>query len=60
VSKEPSECGVKDADFSSYFSAQRRKQQLGIQTAAEDCGVFGVPSILIDRRDLYLGREKFP
>lgn len=60
VSNVLSECGAQAEDFSSFASGQGREQLLNIQTAAEDCGVFGVPSILVDGRDLYWGREHFP
>jgi 2-hydroxychromene-2-carboxylate isomerase len=54
------ECGIDAFGFAAYAEGEGRATLAKIQIEAEDAGVFGVPSILIDDRDLYWGREHFP
>jgi 2-hydroxychromene-2-carboxylate isomerase len=43
--------------FEAYLASEGRQELASVQTAAEDKGVFGVPSFLLDDGDLYWGRE---
>lgn len=53
------ECGADPAGFATYAADEGRRALRAIQTEAEDAGVFGVPSLLLDNGDLYWGREHF-
>lgn len=51
------ECGADGASFPDFAGGEGRQQLVEVQRAAEDAGVFGVPSILLEDGDLYWGRE---
>ena len=54
------EAGVDSAGFEAFASGDGRRLLVDIQHEAEEAGVFGVPSILLDDGDLYWGREHLP
>lgn len=54
------ECGTDGAAFPAYARQQGRRQLLQMQLEAEDYGVFGVPSFVLDEGSLYWGREHLP
>jgi 2-hydroxychromene-2-carboxylate isomerase len=54
------ECGADIRDFQSYAMGAGRARLLDVQQEAEEGGVFGVPSFLLDDGDLYWGREHLP
>ena len=43
--------------FAAYAAGEGRQELAAVQKAAEDKGVFGVPSFLLEDGDLYWGRE---
>ncbi|MEM7542888.1 MAG: DsbA family protein [Pseudomonadota bacterium] len=51
------ECGYDGADFAAYAASAGRARHDRIQQEAEDAGVFGVPSYLIDEQ-LFWGLER--
>jgi 2-hydroxychromene-2-carboxylate isomerase len=53
------EAGADVAGFDDYVAGAGRREREAVQAAAEDAGVFGVPSLLIDG-ELYWGREHLP
>ena len=55
-----SECGADGAAFAAYARGDGRQHLRQIQLEAEDCGVFGVPTFVLDDGSLYWGREHLP
>lgn len=53
------ETGHSSGDFTSYLDGAGRDELQQMQREAEDAGVFGVPSFLIDG-ELFWGEERFP
>jgi 2-hydroxychromene-2-carboxylate isomerase len=53
------EVGADIAGFDDYAASAGRKEREAVQAAAEEAGVFGVPSFLVDG-ELYWGREHLP
>jgi len=53
------EAGADIAGFDDYVASAGRKEREAVQAAAEEGGVFGVPSFLVDG-ELYWGREHLP
>lgn len=51
------ECGADGRSFAAFARGEGREELLGVQREAEDAGVFGVPSFLLEDGDLYWGRE---
>jgi 2-hydroxychromene-2-carboxylate isomerase len=54
------ECGADTSGFAAFLEREGRRELEEIMRAAEDAGVFGVPSFLLDDGDLYWGREHLP
>jgi acyl-CoA synthetase (AMP-forming)/AMP-acid ligase II len=54
------ECGADPGGFAAFLERAGRRELEEIMRAAEDAGVFGVPSFLLDDGDLYWGREHLP
>ncbi|MGD9803939.1 MAG: DsbA family protein [Hyphomicrobiaceae bacterium] len=54
------ECGADGASFAAFAGGEGRRQLLDVQREAEEAGVFGVTSFLLDDGDLYWGREHLP
>ena len=54
------ECGADASAFPAYAAGEGRQQLIRTQREAEDAGVFGVPSFLLEDRSLYWGREHLP
>jgi 2-hydroxychromene-2-carboxylate isomerase len=54
------ECGADTRGFAAFLEREGRRELEEIMRAAEDAGVFGVPSFLLDDGDLYWGREHLP
>lgn len=54
------DCGADAATFPVYALGEGRQLLTQIQSDAEDCGVFGVPSFVLDGGRLYWGREHLP
>ncbi len=54
-----SECGVETDAFSDYLAGPGREKHDRIQREAEEQGVFGVPSFVIDG-ELFWGEERIP
>ena len=52
------ECGIDPAGFEQFLNGEGMQQLDAIQLAAEDAGVFGVPSWLVDD-ELFWGAERF-
>jgi 2-hydroxychromene-2-carboxylate isomerase len=50
------EAGAETAGFSAYLAGPGRAEHDAVRAAAEDAGVFGVPSLILDG-ELYWGRE---
>lgn len=53
------ECGIPTDDFAAYLEGPGRETLDRYQREAEEDGVFGVPSFLIDG-ELFWGEERFP
>lgn len=53
------ECGHSGSDFRDYLDGPGRSELQQMQREAEEAGVFGVPSFLIDG-ELFWGEERFP
>ena len=51
--------GADVAGFAAYLAGQGRAEHDAIRAAAEDAGVFGVPSYVVDG-ELFWGRENLP
>ena len=54
------ECGAQAAPFAGFLAGEGVALLRQIQIEAEEAGVFGVPSLLLDDGDLYWGRERLP
>jgi 2-hydroxychromene-2-carboxylate isomerase len=54
------ECGAAIDEFPAFLEGEGRRSLHVIRCEAEACGVFGVPSFLLDNGDLYWGREHLP
>jgi 2-hydroxychromene-2-carboxylate isomerase len=54
------ECGADVAAFAAWLGGEGRAELQRLQREAEEAGVFGVPSFLLDDGDLYWGREHIP
>jgi 2-hydroxychromene-2-carboxylate isomerase len=54
------ECGADAGAFAAFVAAEGRRDMEAVMRAAEDAGVFGVPSFLLEDGDLYWGREHLP
>lgn len=55
-----SECGANGAGFAVFAGQEGQRQLVKIRHEAEEKGVFGVPSFLLEDGDLYWGREHLP
>jgi 2-hydroxychromene-2-carboxylate isomerase len=54
------ECGADTGGFDAFIDGEGRRELEAVMRAAEDAGVFGVPSLLLADGDLYWGREHLP
>ena len=54
------ECGADATGFPAFLEGEGRRQLENIRREAEEAGVFGVPSFLLEDGDLYWGREHLP
>jgi 2-hydroxychromene-2-carboxylate isomerase len=54
------EIGADTTEFVGFVEGPGRRELEEITRQAEDAGVFGVPSFLLDNGDLYWGREHLP
>jgi 2-hydroxychromene-2-carboxylate isomerase len=54
------ECGADAAGFPAFLEGEGQAQLRDVQREAEAAGVFGVPSFLLERGELYWGREHLP
>jgi 2-hydroxychromene-2-carboxylate isomerase len=59
IEKVLSDIGAPTAGFDTYLANESRQDLSRIQSAAEDAGVFGVPTLVIDG-ELFWGREHLP
>lgn len=55
-----SECGADATGFAAFLYGDGRRGLEEIMHEAEEAGVFGVPSFLLEDGDLYWGREHLP
>ena len=53
------EAGADTSGFADYLDGEGSRERTSIQRAAEESGVFGVPTFVIDR-ELYWGSEHLP
>ena len=53
------EAGVETDGFAAYLAGPGRAEHDAIRTAAEEAGIFGVPSYVVDG-ELFWGRENLP
>ncbi len=53
------EAGVETAGFADYLAGPGRAEHDSIRAAAEEAGIFGVPSYVVDG-ELFWGRENLP
>jgi 2-hydroxychromene-2-carboxylate isomerase len=53
------EAGVETAGFAAYLAGPGRAEHDAIRAAAEEAGIFGVPSYVVDG-ELFWGRENLP
>jgi 2-hydroxychromene-2-carboxylate isomerase len=54
------ECGAGTSGFAVFLESEGRRELEQIEAEANEAGVFGVPSFLLDDGDLYWGREHLP
>jgi 2-hydroxychromene-2-carboxylate isomerase len=54
------ECGADTSGFAAFLEGEGRRELQEVMREAEEAGVFGVPSFLLDDGDLYWGSEHLP